>query len=113
MSSRLRYTFIVLLPFVFLVLVNSFSSAPTFAYRVDQCTRYCHNKGCRHFNDKLSAEKNSSWLSKKAFEFYSWNISALKKNFLGISYRDMNLLLYVVFLPLLLLLLTYTGFRKT
>jgi hypothetical protein len=112
MSKRLKYTFVILLPFVFLVLVNSFSPVPTFAYRVDKCTRYCHNKGCKHFNDKLSAKKNPTWLSKKAFGFYSWNISALKYNFLGISYRDMNLLLYVVFLSLLMLALIYTGFRK-
>lgn len=111
MKNRLKYLLVILIPFVFLIVVNSFSSPPTYSYVEDKCSRYCHNQGCPHFEKKLKDGKNRL-LSEPAFRFYQWNISALKNNFLGISYRDMNLLLYVIFLPLLMVLLAYTGFKK-
>ncbi|WNJ18318.1 hypothetical protein [Pontibacter sp. G13] len=54
-----------------------------------------------------SNDVNSSWLQ----TLYVQNIEWLKRNPLGISYQEMNLLVYVVLGPLMLLLLIWGMIR--
>jgi hypothetical protein len=111
MKRRINYLSLISLPFLLLILVNTFSPQPGSLKDANKCSRYCHNKGCVHFEKKMNRE-NSSFLSTGAFRFYRWNISALKNNFLGLSYRDMNLFLYVIFLPGIMIILCWTGFKN-
>ncbi|MBC7861382.1 MAG: hypothetical protein IAF38_00325 [Bacteroidia bacterium] len=90
---------ILILPFLIVILVNSFSPQATFSYKKENCTRYCHNNGCPHFEKKMADVKPGS-LKSKAFDFYCWNIEALKNNPLDLSYAEMNILVYVLFFPL-------------
>jgi hypothetical protein len=92
-------------------IVNSVSSKPANAYRANECTRYCHDHGCPHYEKKIAAAKEGS-LSLKFYALYNWNIRALRQNPFGLSYQEMNIELYVIFFPTLWIILSYFAFRK-
>ena len=73
--------------------VNTFAPVATHSHQTDQCTRYCHDVGCSHF------DQTSSVTSLKTL--YAANIHWLRNNPLGISYQQMNLLVYVIGFPTL------------
>ena len=85
--------------------VNECSPSPTHAYDKIDCTRYCHDKGCPHAADFRQDHPQLS-------RYYAANIQWLKKNPLGLSYQAINLLLYVIIAPLLMLLLFWGLIRK-
>ena len=100
---------LVLLPFLIMVVVNETSEAPTFSYYSKKCTRYCHNHGCLHVYTKYDI--HSKGYLKAMDSLYKANIQWLKHNGLGLSYAEINLLLYVIVLPLLMLLLLWGAVR--
>lgn len=89
-------------------MVNEFSPKPTFEFNEDTCTRFCHNKGCKHYHNKNKDNLSSSIL----FELYKKNISWLKKKPFGLSYQEMNLLIYVILGPILIIFLLWGIIRK-
>jgi hypothetical protein len=97
-------------PFILMVLVNETSEPYTFEYRKDKCTRYCHNHSCPHTTEKYKNNKSSTF---SAFEkIYTGNIGWLKNNGMGLSYKEINLLLYAGLTPLIMTLLLWGALRK-
>ena len=84
------------------IIVNETARKPSDKFEKEYCTRACHNHGCKHIE----------WNNKTILKMYSANIRWLKHNPLGISYKEMNVLLYVVLVPLLILLLIWNLMRK-
>lgn len=89
-------------------LVNSLSAAPTSEHVAEYCTRSCHNKGCVHFAEKYGYGKQNAMLP----QIYAMNIKWLRDNPLGLSYYEMNLLIYVIIWPILVAMLIYGLARK-
>ena len=87
-----------------MVVINTTYNKPTTIYYAKSCTRACHNKTCKHFNIKLE-DKSDSSLAVHYFYLYKKNIEWLKNNHLGLSYVQMNLLLYVLLFPTLCIVL--------
>ncbi|MEL6588463.1 MAG: hypothetical protein AAFQ87_24355 [Bacteroidota bacterium] len=98
----------ILSPVLCIVGVNEFSRTPSHQYEASHCTRYCHDKGCKHYRQRVETEVISGNLTK----LYVANIRWLKQNPLGLSYQAMNLLLYVFIAPLLILLLIWGLIRE-
>ncbi|MCI4671033.1 MAG: hypothetical protein MRZ79_23045 [Bacteroidia bacterium] len=86
--------------------VNASQPKATHQFDPNKCTRFCHDKGCPHFERR----KNSfpDW----AVSLYQSNISMLKNNVFGLSYREANVLLYVLLVPILSLTLLWGLLRK-
>ena len=95
-----------------MVIVNVTSSSPTDQYIKERCTRYCHNKGCPHFRKNFSTYQDESPFFRSLHQLYWANIKALKQNGLGLTYQEVNLLLYVVIFPCVTVLLTWGALRK-
>ena len=109
MNTKTIFLFLVLFTLGSAILVNSFSAKPSFEYNKEQCTRYCHNKGCVHFQNSISNETKGSTI----VSLYWANIRWLKNNPLGLSYQQMNLFFYVFVTPLLVIVLLWGLFRKS
>lgn len=104
MKGRLRiwlYWLPVLAVPLLLAGVNSASPAPDRAYRPDRCTRYCHDHGCPHLE--------AAWIEKPLQAHMEW----LRANPFGLAYQTINLVLYVLLLPLLAWLLYLRLIRIT
>lgn len=99
------YIGIVLLPFIMMVVVNTIMETSHHIYEKEQCTRYCHDKGCQHSNIK----KN---FGAGAEKLYYANIRLLHNNGLGLSYAGANILIYVVLIPLFSAVLLWGIIRK-
>jgi len=95
---------VIAIPFLIMVVINTLYNTPTTKYNSKLCTRICHDKGCKHFALKLKDKTNTSW-AKHSFSYYQKNIEWLKNNPLGLSYAQMNILVYVIIFPLLCLYL--------
>ncbi|MCI5057825.1 MAG: hypothetical protein MRY83_17055 [Flavobacteriales bacterium] len=80
-------------------------------YDPNQCSRYCHDKGCYHIEKKFSDSTGENWF-KLGSEVYRKNILLLKNNGLGLSYKEINLLIYVLLLPIIAFLLLFNLVRK-
>lgn len=105
--------FLILLPFLILVLVNASHPKPSHNYQADKCTRYCHDKKCMHFEQKrmLLQQKSKSWVL--MYKIYKKNIALLHENRLGLSYYAINLLIYAIGFPLIMTVLLWGAIRKT
>lgn len=80
-------------------------------HRIDdyQCTRYCHDKGCIHYERNIGS---NSIFRKTAEKIYSKNIQLLHQNGMGLSYAEANLLIYVVLIPFFSAILLWGIIRK-
>ena len=92
--------------------VNKQGQVPTNQYNVEECTRYCHNVACPHFKRNFDTYQNQLPIAKSFRETYWGNIRALKQNAIGLSYQQINLLIYIIGFPMLTSLLTWGAFRK-
>ncbi len=97
-----------LLPIVVIGLVNVFNEIPTVELKENECTRYCHNVECPHF----LAETKSQTVNPLLQDLYRQNIEWLRNNPFGISYVEMNIVTYMITLPVLILLLIWGLVRK-
>ncbi len=79
-----------------MVLINESSSAPHHRYDPGRCTRYCHDHECQH----VAADSEVAALLADA---YQQHILWLRHNPLGLSYQAMNLLVYLLLIPVLFL----------
>jgi len=100
MSIKLTFIILILLSGLFMFGVNRSGAKPSSKYDAKKCTRFCHNHQCLHFNNKLK----TSILPP---------INLLKNNTLNLSYQEINLLVYVLILPIILLILLYGIIRKS
>lgn len=93
-----------------MVAVNEFCGKSDADYYPMSCSRYCHNNPCTHFQNRLNRE-NALFVD--AYQIaYGENIQWLKDNPLGLSYRDMNILIYVILYPIMVLVLVWGIIRK-
>ncbi len=104
------FLFLISTPFLFMVLVNETSGPPTEKYRRDRCTRYCHSVGCLHTVEKY--KDGSSPYGKSAEQVYNTAIAWLGNKETGMNYREMNLLVFVLGMPLLMSILLWELIRK-
>jgi hypothetical protein len=93
-----------------MVIVNETSNPPIDNFDQGQCTRYCHNIICKHTKEKYEA--NNNVIINKLESIYFSNISWLRNNNLGLSYKEINLLIYVFGIPLMMILLLWGAIRK-
>jgi hypothetical protein len=93
-----------------MILVNESREVPVYEYNPSQCTRYCHNVGCIHTSQKY--QQDSSPSVGKAIEAYRDVINWLGHNGSGLSYKEMNLALFVGFFPVGISLLLWGIIRK-
>ena len=104
---KIRYLVaLVLLPLGIVFVINFFAPSPSHEHQEERCTRYCHDHFCPHF---IQQQAQPSSLS---YRLYSANVHWLKNNPFGLAYRDINLWLYVVLAPMLMLLLLFLALRK-
>lgn len=101
------FLLLLVLPFLVIIVVNETAPDATHEYAEDICTRYCHDKGCLHW--QLNVNSSFQLLVRKV---YVSNIALLKNNLLGWSYTVCNLVVYVFFFPGLALLLLYGLIRR-
>ncbi len=108
MRNRLIFISLVLiLPLLLMVVVNEFAPVSTHQPNVRLCTRYCHDANCFHWQSKPL-----SFVGINADQLYTQTILALRNNPFGLSYAAMNIWVYVVFTPLLTLLMFWGLIRK-
>ena len=91
--------------------VNSFSGKVAYQYAKTHCSRYCHNTFCPHY--KHRKEQGMVKFAGVQQQFYSLNIRLLRENALGLSYQEMNLLLYIFIFPSIAFLLLWGAARKS
>lgn len=89
--------------FGIMFVVNYFSSPPTHEKHSYRCTRYCHDHGCLHVENRYSG-LNNCWMLNAAGALYKGNIALLGK-IPGLTYKQANILIYVICFPLLWLFL--------
>jgi len=95
---------LILFSLAVIITVNETSPLPTRELSQKNCTRHCHDKGCIHYQE----EEVSPFL----LSVYKQNIYWLKQNPFGLSYKEMNLLLYVIIAPFLIIVLLWGLIRK-
>ena len=98
----------IVLPILFIVGINETHAPLPHSYASDRCTWHCHDKGCSHF----LANQAQQVFPAGFYRLYTSNIQWLKDNPLHLSYREMNILVYVILFPILLLGLLWGLFRK-
>ncbi len=93
------------------LVVNKQAAAPTHARRAAECTRYCHDHGCPHASNPGEHQQ----IRTLAFALYHANVRLLQEQ-PWMSYREINLFVYVLLWPLLIAflaaLLVYRARRK-
>ncbi|BDD05698.1 hypothetical protein [Aureibacter tunicatorum] len=105
---------LILLACVFsvLILVNEIAAPQISAFEESKCTRYCHNVVCKHQLIKHGDAEHGNLFWKVMFSLYRKNILMLRENPLGLTYEQMNLLVYVIIVPAIALLLLINLLRK-
>ena len=93
-----------------MILVNETREVPVREYDPNQCTRYCHDHGCVHSIQKY--RYNSTFFVAKVMPDYYAFIHWLGHNGSGVSYKEMNLALFVGFFPGSIGLLLWGLIRK-
>lgn len=93
------------MPLLFGLWVNSASPSPTRAYVPTRCTRYCAAHSCRH------ATRTNSPAYFQLRPVYTATVAALGAGGAGL-YVAANVGFYLVFIPALLLWLTYGALRN-
>jgi len=111
MKKFLIWFFFLICPFLIMIVVNETANNPSKEYNSEICTRYCHNVTCEHGNE-LYEKHQGSWFADFAKRTYTKNIVGLHNNPFGISYKSVNLLIYVFAWPLLMALLLGNLIRK-
>ena len=101
---------LILLPFLMMVIVNKVNQVPSDEFSETQCSRYCHNVACKHANEKFETEKQ---MGRIIHSFYKKNIALLKENKLGLTYKEINLLIYVFAFPALSGIMLWGVLRKS
>ncbi|MEO0471599.1 MAG: hypothetical protein AAF206_18360 [Bacteroidota bacterium] len=76
-----------------------------------KCSRFCHDRYCPHWKDSTQSVKSGSFYD-LAQQAYDTNILWLRHNGLGLSYAEMNILVYLILFPILSLLLLWGLIRK-
>jgi len=109
MRIILLFLGIIFLLVAVLFLVNLTGIMPISEYLKDRCTRYCHHSHCPHFEAKVEAKHS---LALKIQPAYQNAIYALKHNSLNLSYAMINLLVFVIGFPVLILSLSFNLLRK-
>ena len=109
MKALLFISSLLLLLLTITYIINLTGIIPTDKYLSDQCTRYCHNSHCPHFESKVKA-KNA--LALKIQPAYQTAIHSLKFNPFGLSYTTINLLVFVFGFPVLIFFLSFNLLRK-
>ncbi|MFD1873978.1 hypothetical protein [Hymenobacter bucti] len=104
MKPFLLTLFLATLPLLFGIWVNATSPPPTRAYVATRCTRYCAAHGCRH------ATRANSPAYFRLRPLYAATVRGLM---LGgrARYADVNVAVYLGFIPGLLMWLTYGVLR--
>lgn len=111
MKKILIWLTLIITPFLIMFVVNTSVNNPTTQNLEDKCSRYCHNVSCSHGN--LAYEEYAgTWVADTAKSLYTANILWLRKNSFGLSYRAVNLVIYVFGLPLLMAILLGNIIRK-
>lgn len=102
MRKRLLLFFcIASLPFLLVVIVNEFLCADFEKHNKASvtCNRICHDVGCIHWGENYKANPSKIKLfHKDVFDFY---VRSLKQNALGMNYRFINLLVFILIYPIL------------
>ena len=113
MTSRRLWIFffLVTLPFLLMVVVNVSMGTPSSTYNATQCTRYCHDHGCAHVTVAIEGPVSTPFF-RLARKLYVANIRWLHHNPFGMSYKEINLVIYVLILPLLGLVFLWGILRK-
>jgi len=107
-AARLWFLLAVGSPWLVLFSTNALMASPALEYQVDRCTRYCHDRGCRHEPSLPDAIAGDAGL-------YGNTIRALLTagSQSGLGKRDgygaVNLLLFCVAWPGFMLVLLGTG----
>lgn len=94
------------LPILIMILVNENMPKVSASYNSSQCSRACHDSHCLHFEKKL---KDASYdaIPKRYFGVYQKTMYWLKHNPFGLSYVEMNMLVYVILFPLCFVILLW------
>ena len=88
--------------------VNEASPTATHCFNSEACTRYCHDHECRHFTARDQEQVIPAALQR----LYASNITLLQSQPFGLSYRETNLLVYIIILPFFLILGFWGIIRK-
>ncbi len=96
----------------FICLVNWLNPKTENTFNPEKCTRYCHSVNCQH-SQGGKGMKDWSLFAQSMGKLYFSNIRLLKNNGLGLSYQEMNLLIYVIIYPTLVLLLSWNLLPKS
>ena len=107
-----KIIYILLTAFSLMVIINLMAPAPTLQHLDNSCTRYCHNVNCPHFQQNFKQYEHTLPMANTLRTLYSSNIQALKQNGLGMSYKQVNLFIYVFGFPLITIALAWGAFRK-
>jgi hypothetical protein len=113
MSKRIKIFLVIFsLPFVFMYFVNEILVAPnrTNNYKEDYCTWYCHNVTCLHYKESYKIAPTTFKKSNK--QIFDWYVTSLHANKLGLNYRNINLLVFILVYPVLASLLLWNLIRK-
>ena len=111
MKKLLLYLILITAPFLIMFIVNTTTNNPTTKLLKNKCSRYCHNVTCAHTN--ATYEKYAgNWFADTAKFLYTKNIIWLHNNPFGMSYKMINLVIYVFGLPLFMALLLGNLIRK-
>ena len=111
MKKKLLWFTLILLPFIIMYIVNTSVNKPNTKNLPDKCTRYCHNVTCTHGNE-IYEKYGGTWFADTAKSLYTKNIVWLHDNPFGLSYRAINLIIYVFAMPLIMALLLGNIIRK-
>ena len=113
MSKRIKiFLAILLLPLVFMAFINEVPTVPVKSknYSKRNCTRYCHDVTCLHY--KASFKTDPTIYKKNNKAIFDWYLTSLHANKLGLNYRNINLLVFVVGYPFLASLLLWNLIRN-
>ena len=99
-------------PFLFMILVNEIPNVPqrSSKYNKEYCTWYCHNVTCLHF--KASYNKYPTDFKKRNKKIFDGYVNGLHGNRLGLNYRNINLLVFIILYPVLGSFLLWNLIRR-
>ncbi len=113
MSKRIKiFLILITLPFLIMVLVNELTNVPkkTNKYFPEHCTWYCHNITCLHFKTSYKEEFTPyKKMNKDIFDYY---VTTLHGNKLGLNYKNINLVLFIIVYPIVGSLLIWNVIRR-
>jgi len=103
---------IIFSTFFFLMMtVNTFSARPTYQKQLSKCTRYCENHGCIREHIRINRIEFLIPFYNKMSRVYDWNIKILSDQKL-VGYKEINIFVYVIIWPLIMLILTYLAIQQ-